>query len=859
MIPPFIFGGRQAYGQLALAVLVLTAFGFWVIGKVIGGRIVISLGRAELLIPVVAIGLSIFSWIYLPSGLVERLSPGIQRLLPGWRNGDYGDGSGWHTFSLTPGLSRDATLLFILYALLFWITLDTVRHRDSVYRLLRILFACGVGVSSVGLLHYLFWNGKFYWLWDVWWVEPENHVRAPFTNRNHFAGFLALTLGPGVAVLARIIRGNKTSNYCINGNSASRNRIRDFKILVTAGGLTLILAGIGLSQSRGGTIVGLTVVVASLAGLCRNGLNRKTGLAAATVILIGSLILAATFGSQVPFQRTTRMLAGNESLASISNARLQLWAADLHALLDFPLFGSGPGSHQYVHTLYLEKPNGFTYTHAENCYVQILVECGLAGVGLLLLAIAFLIHWTWKGLRPSGRETGRSATELSLAVSVSLLAALVHAVVDFVWYVPAYAATLAVLAGLCRSLARRKELQAIREPRFSTTHALTFQLRSRILRLGLGLASIGLGMTIAERFVQAVPAEYAWNNFYRLLPSDWNENRQKKTGSLDERLSWLTEACKRDSVEPEHYYRLGLANLEKFLQHQKACANPAGLLETQRIFRESNFETSSEAQAWLQDRYGDDLALLENARAALAKSLDCCPLMASSYLHLAKLDFLDISPQTDLETYWQEAQLTGPYNSDVHMQVGLGEWLAGDRLKARDSWIRACELNHECQSRLLPLLSARLPAEDLVEYFPFDFEGLKWLALRETELGRLEDSEVAVIKAQQAVEGDSTQAKNPALWVELYGLYQQVEMLPQAEACIRKAVHLAPDRLGLHLLLIRSLMENAQWKAALEQAQDTRSQFFNQPDVQALVKDILAMKPPKASRVKNHRDPKGKP
>src|SRR6266404_4939598 len=53
-------------------------------------------------------------------------------------------------------------------------------------------------------------------------------------------------------------------------------------------------------------------------------------------------------------------------------------------------------------------------------------------------------------------RTPSSAT-VSLAVAVSLLAALVHATVDFVWYVPAYAATLAVLAGLIRSLAHKSE------------------------------------------------------------------------------------------------------------------------------------------------------------------------------------------------------------------------------------------------------------------------------------------------------------------------------------------------------------------------------------------------------------------
>jgi len=57
-------------------------------------------------------------------------------------------------------------------------------------------------------------------------------------------------------------------------------------------------------------------------------------------------------------------------------------------------------------------------------------------------------------------------------------------------------------------------------------------------------------------------------------------------------------------------------------------------------------------------------------------------------------------------------------------------------------------------------------------------------------------------------------------------------------------LQVAPDRLGLHVLLIRSLMEGGKWREALAIAQNARQQFLNNPDVQVLVNDILAMKAP---------------
>jgi O-antigen ligase len=918
-VPPFIFGARQAYGQLALAVFVLLAFGFWMLGKIVRWQVSIPLARPEVLLPLAALGLTIITWVSLPPALIQKLSPGIARLLPEWnksvvsgqwlvasqeagKRSDQGPGarsdetiasplatsywplttpllSGWHSFSLTPGLSRDATLLFLLYALLFWITLDTVRHRESVHRLLRTLYVAGVGVAALGLLHYLFWNGKFYWLWDIWWVEPEQQVRAPFTNRNHFAGFLALTLGPGMAVLMTLIRNGRTTHYHVTDRVTLSRRIHDFKVLLTAGGLALILAGIALSQSRGGIIVGLTVAVASIAGLCRAGMNRVTGAAAAGLIILASLGLVATFGRQDPFQRTAQMLDGNQSLDDISHARLQLWQADLHAINDFPLFGSGPGSHQYVYPLYLEKAHHFTFTHAENCYVQILVECGLAGVALLLAGLFFLTRWCWRSLQGQEREASRFGPELAVAVSVGLLAALIHAVVDFVWYVPAYAAGVAVLAGLARSLARRKEIAAShdlalensmiarqerasrmedgrsrnknRESRVIETSPFITRPRTSILVvfrifLGAGLitGSVALAWVVGGRFVQAVPTEYAWNEYYRLLPHGTDERPSENFKTLDERSQWLTEACQHESADPEHYYRLGLAQLELFYQHQKKAAKPAGLLETRRTLRGTHFENPGASRAWLEARYGKDLLLLEKAHAALTKSLDCCPLLGSSYLHLAKVSFLDLSTAPDPGPYFRQAELVRPFDPDVYLQVGLEAWLAGDRAQARESWASACQLDRQCEFRLLPLLASQIPAQEVVHFLPLDFEGLKWLALKEIDLGRTQDSALAAAKAQQAVEQDNTKAINPAFWVMLHELYQQAESQGQAEQCLRKAVRLGPDRLGFHLLLIRWLMNEGQWRAALEQAQDARQQFLSQPDVQALINDILVMKAP---------------
>jgi O-antigen ligase/tetratricopeptide (TPR) repeat protein len=876
-VPTFIFGARQAYGQLALAILVLVAFALWISAKIRQGPVLVSLRQPEGWLPLAAIALSLVTWIPFSASWIRTLSPAIGRLLPDW--GTFGAADGWHTFSLTPGLSRDGTFLFILYGLLFWITLDTVRRSDAVYRLLGFLFVTGVGVAALGLLHYLFWNGKFYWLWEIWWVEPDRQVRAPFTNRNHFAGFLALTIGPGVAWFVRVVRDWKNHRYSSPGAARRPSRAQEIKILAIAGGLTLILAGMLLAQSRAGMMVGLMAAAVCIAGIIhlppshaladrtwfgsrlRSGAAARRGpkgwLVAVGVIVLTTLALTVTFARQNPFQRTAQMLNGNQSLDEILSDRLMLWEADLAAVRDFPLLGTGPGSHQYVYPLYLDKGYRTTFTHAENGYIQVLMECGLVGALLLAAALFFLFRWSWRATQHGGRQRSHSASGAAFAVVASLLAALIHATVDFVWYVPAYAATVAVLAGMIRSLARSSRIEdrrssidkpgkanaeSIRNSRSSNLEPRSSPALRWIWGVTLAPASVVLIGMIGERFVQAAQTEYAWNAYYRLARDDAEGSTSSST--VEERIRWLTAACDHGSTDPDHYLRLGLANLEIFLQKRKQAANPAGLLQTRKILQQGRFADADNAGAWLRNRYGDDLVLLERAHAALDGSLACCPLLGETYLHLAKLCFLDdpVGPQP--EVYWQQAERVRPNDPDIYLQIGLEHWLAGDADGARTSWQRACALLPSCQSRLLPLLADQLPVQRVVEFLLLDFEGLRWLTLAELEKGRTEAAAFAARKAQEAIERNPAQAKNPAFWIVTHELYQKVGLPIQAEACLRKALCLTPDQLGIFVLLIRSLMEQGKWREALAQAQDARQQFPDKSDVQALVNDILAMKVP---------------
>ena len=589
LIPPFVFGGREAYGQLVLAVLVLVASSLWMIRRIALGPSSIPVRRPEVLLVLGVFVLCMLSLLPLPSHLVRILSPGIARVLPGWTDGTLPalGAAGWQHFSVAPGLSLEGACLFALYPLLFWITLDTVRTGESTYRLLHIFFITGTLVAAVGILHYLFWNGKFYGMWELCWVEPDRHVRAPLTNRNHFAGFLALTIGPGMIVLMGLLRRWKNTSpfACIRG--ASPRRPHELTILLSTLGLILVLAGILLSQSRGGTIVGTLALAAATLGLLRMDSSKPSGLLVTTLLVLGGLGMVITFAREDPFQRSAAMLEGEASLDELSNQRLRLWKADLHALLDFPLLGSGAGTHRYVYPLYLEKAHHVTFTHAENGYVQVLLDCGLAGGVLLGLAVYCFSTWSWRSIQIESQ--GRMRPPVALAVGVSLLAALVHGVVDFVWYVPAYAGALAVLAGIACSLRRSWPSFPARQKRQSVPPSTPWW-RKWAWGCGLAVAWLSLIVILGRHFLNQARAEFAWNAYFRLLPRDDEKvPTPAHPDTLQQQADLLGETCHYGGADPDHYYRLGLVNLEIFLAKQRRARNTFSLAETRALLQEEKF------------------------------------------------------------------------------------------------------------------------------------------------------------------------------------------------------------------------------------------------------------------------------
>ena len=116
------------------------------------------------------------------------------------------------------------------------------------------------------------------------------------------------------------------------------------------------------------------------------------------------------------------------------------WTDAVGVAGDLPLFGAGLGTHRYATPGYQTGPSNVWYTHADNQYVETLVEGGAAGVALL---IAFAVCLFF-GVRGAGRA---GAADAVVAAAYAGGAIAEHAAFDYGIARPPVLLTAAVLLG----------------------------------------------------------------------------------------------------------------------------------------------------------------------------------------------------------------------------------------------------------------------------------------------------------------------------------------------------------------------------------------------------------------------------
>lgn len=313
----------------------------------------------------------------------------------------------------------------VLYISLFALTIFLVQSRDRLRLLILTIVFIGV-IQAVWGLSLVFMQEKLLLV-----SEPQNIinvVKGTFANRNHFGGFINLAIAAAIALLLssglkerRSIHREKLSHHW-------QSRALDWRIYLLPY-LGLMFVALMFSESRGAMFTSAFMVMVMVT--CAIYMKVSVGdIFRKFQLIIWIVIFVAIFsGADALVERFNNF---DEDLA----IRMNHWQNSLLIFQDFSFFGVGAGNFQYLYPLYDNGFDKYRLLHAHNDYIELLVEQGIIGFGIIGAVILLCIKNAVQAIRQfqSLRQAAFAVASL-LAISGFLM----HSTVEFNFQIPSNA------------------------------------------------------------------------------------------------------------------------------------------------------------------------------------------------------------------------------------------------------------------------------------------------------------------------------------------------------------------------------------------------------------------------------------
>jgi O-antigen ligase len=327
-------------------------------------------------------------------------------------------------FHLTsyPFLTRTMLLKLAAYFLVLFLTAQAFRGRKDLYKLAWFVIAFCFAVSLLTIIQHFTSGAQIYWLSGL---KIEGEPFGPYVNRNHFAGFVELTLPMGLALMA--FHGVR----------------RDLVPLTTL--MTIVpISALILSASRAGIIgFGLEVGVLMLLARSRKAWKGRRATAAA-IVALAALAIVAWVGTGRAIERFS-----SSSIHDVTvSRRLSMFRGAARIFLDHSITGCGLGTLVDVFPAYENAYDGRLVDHAHDDYIEGLAETGLLGG---LCGVIFLWRLYREGRKNFTAEQGHFSRGLHAAAIMAVCGLLLHSFVDFNLQIPANALLFLLQAYLVTS------------------------------------------------------------------------------------------------------------------------------------------------------------------------------------------------------------------------------------------------------------------------------------------------------------------------------------------------------------------------------------------------------------------------
>jgi len=301
-----------------------------------------------------------------------------------------------------PFLTRVELLCAVACWIVFFLVTQVFRTRAELEALAWFVVILCFAVSLEAIIQFFTSNDKIYWFQTIQsGVKPFG----PFVNRNHFAGFVELTLPTGLGLL--MLRG-------------IRRELVPLMALLSV----VPISALVLSTSRGG-IIGVCAEICTLA-LFRWSRRRVDKLRTGPVVaaVAATALLIGWVGARHAISRFEPGAAEEIS----TGKRISMTRGALHIFLDHPLIGAGLGTTVAVYPRYETMYDGRLVDHVHDDYAETLAEMGLLGGAC---GIAFLILLIRRAKEAYLTEQGHFSRALHAGAIAAVVGMLVHSFVDF--------------------------------------------------------------------------------------------------------------------------------------------------------------------------------------------------------------------------------------------------------------------------------------------------------------------------------------------------------------------------------------------------------------------------------------------
>jgi O-antigen ligase len=340
----------------------------------------------------------------------------------------------WLGATASPYATKIEALKGTAIFLLIFLFVQSCRRKEQARRFVWFLGGLSFGVALFGIVQYFTWTGKLYWSLAL----PRGAGPfGPFVNRDHFAGFVELTVPLALALLIH------------------RAVEREKQVLLAVLS-TVPVGALFLSASRGG-IISFVFEFAALLALSRQRRFPKSQWLGAAALAVVAGAFTVWLGVSEAFQRFAQLTPGEIS----RNRRVSMYRDTWHIFQHHPWTGTGWGTLIVVYPRFESYYDGLVVDHTHNDFLELLADSGLAGG---LCGLALVVALARKGLAnraASGDPFVRAMRAGALTACGGLL---LHSLVDFNLRIPSNALLFLLLAAMA-TISFDEELEQKRQTR----------------------------------------------------------------------------------------------------------------------------------------------------------------------------------------------------------------------------------------------------------------------------------------------------------------------------------------------------------------------------------------------------------